>query len=79
MMQLLVSIAAGAGSFVIILGVVLVVTTKFANNAPEANTTLQYLITQLGSSGLAGWFPAVVALSIGVAFIVYFTGGKKYR
>lgn len=84
MMQILVALAYGAGAFVIILGVVLVVTTKFADAAPEANNTLQYLITQLGQGGLAGWFPVVIALSVGVAFISYFAfgqdkKGKSYR
>lgn len=77
MMQILVSLAYGAGAFVIILGTVIVVTAKFAANAPEANETLQYLITQLGQSGLAGWFPVVIALSVGVAFITYFAFGNK--
>ena len=82
MMQILVSLAYGAGAFIIILGTVIVVTTKFALNAPEANVTLQYLITQLGQTGLAGWFPVVIALSVGVAFISYFafgTKGNSYR
>lgn len=82
MMQILVSLAYGAGAFVIILGTVIVVASKFAANATEANTTLQYLITQLGQTGLAGWFPVVIALSVGVAFISYFAfggKGKSYR
>lgn len=83
MMQILVSLAYGAAAFIIILGTAIVVTSKFANNAPEANDTLQYLITQLGQSGLAGWFPVVIALSVGVAFISYFAfgggKGKSYR
>lgn len=80
MMQILVGLAYGAGAFVIILGTVLVVSSKFAANAPDANTTIQYLITQLGSTGLAGWFPVVIALSVGIAFISAFAfGGGKGR
>lgn len=82
MMQILVALAYGSAAFIIILGTAIVVTSKFAANAPEANATLQYLITQLGQTGLAGWFPVVIALSVGVAFISYFAfggRGKSYR
>ena len=35
-----------------------------------------YLTGQLGSSGLAGWIPAVIAVMIGGLFLAYF-GGRK--
>ena len=34
-----------------------------------------YLNTQLGSSGLSGWIPAVIAVAIGGLFLAYFGGG----
>jgi len=41
-----------------------------------------YLITELGSSGLAGWTPAIVAISVGMlifgAFLVGGGAGRKY-
>ena len=38
---------------------------------------LDYGATQLGSTGLLSWLPAVIALIIGVFFLAYFAGGKK--
>jgi len=35
------------------------------------------LSTQLGSSGLAGWIPAVIAVAIGALFLSYFMGRKR--
>ena len=44
-----------------------------------ANTTVQYLNTQLGQSGLAGWTPAIIALSVGMLFLGVFVArsGRK--
>lgn len=45
-------------------------------------TNTNYLLTQIGSSGLAGWTPAVIAISIGMLFLGFFLtgkGGKKGR
>jgi hypothetical protein len=39
-------------------------------------TNAKYLTTQLGTSGLAGWTPAVVAISIGLLFLGAFMVGK---
>jgi len=36
-----------------------------------------YLTSQLGSTGLAGWIPAVIAVMIGGLFLAYFGGRKK--
>lgn len=33
--------------------------------------------TQLGSTGLLSWLPAIIALLIGVFFLSYFAGGKR--
>lgn len=33
--------------------------------------------TQIGSTGLLSWLPAVIALLIGVFFLSYFAGSKK--
>jgi len=40
--------------------------------------TSGYLSTQLGSTGLAGWIPAVIAVAIGGLFLAYFGGKKGY-
>lgn len=37
---------------------------------------LQYMQTQIGSGGLAGWTPAIVALAIGLLFLGAFMVGK---
>ena len=42
-----------------------------------AYTTTGYLTTQLGTTGLAGWAPAVIAVFIGLLFLGAFMGGKK--
>ena len=44
-----------------------------------AYTNTNYLLGQLGSSGLAGWTPAIIALSIGMLFLGAFLlkGGNK--
>jgi len=84
-MEWLVSLGYGLGTFFLVIGVVVLVMGKFANNAGDANTntTLQYGITQLGSAGLLGWTPAIIAIVIGVFFLSYFgiggsSKGKKY-
>ena len=35
----------------------------------QSNTTVQYLLTQLGTTGLAGWTPAIIAISVGMLFL----------
>ena len=47
-------------------------------NAGYVNTN--YLTGQLGSSGLAGWTPAIIALSVGMIFLGAFLvrKGKSY-
>ena len=41
-----------------------------------ANTTVQYLLTQLGTTGLAGWAPAIIAVSVGMLLLGMFMVGK---
>jgi len=37
-----------------------------------------YLLGQLGSSGLAGWTPAIIAISVGLLFLgAFMVGGAK--
>lgn len=79
MTQAVVGIAFGIVTLALLVGVGSVVLTKFGNSAGPgaANDSVVYLIGQLGSSGLAGWVPAIIALAIGVMFISYFAGRKK--
>ncbi len=50
-------------------------------SAGQATTNTNYALGQLGSSGLAGWIPAIIALSIGLLFLGAFLvrGGGKGR
>ena len=46
-----------------------------------ATTNANYLTTQLGTSGLAGWTPAIIALAVGLLFLGAFMlqgKGKVY-
>jgi len=66
----LTGLALGIVIFAIMIGVGVVVLGKFGDSVGgSANTTVQYLITQMGSSGLAGWAPAIIALAVGLLFI----------
>ena len=71
------SLGYGLVTFAIIIGVGTVVLTKFGDSVGgTANTTVSYLNTQLGSSGLAGWTPAIIALSVGMLFLGVFLTKK---
>ena len=66
--------------FAIIIGVGSVVLFNFGNaTGGTANTNVQYLLGQLGSSGLAGWTPAIIAISVGLLFLgaFLFKGSKR--
>ena len=54
--------------------------TKYQSGTPTDGGYVSgvYLSGQLGSSGLAGWIPAVIAVMIGGLFLAYF-GGKKNK
>jgi len=47
--------------------------------AGTAYTSINYLTGQLGSSGLAGWTPAIIAVSVGVLLLGAFFVGKGCR
>lgn len=42
----------------------------------QSYTNTNYILTQLGTTGLAGWTPAIVAVSIGMLFLGFFAIGK---
>ncbi len=63
--------------FAIIIGVGSIILYNFGNAVGgEANTTTQYLLGQLGQSGLAGWTPAIIAISVGMLFLGAFMVNK---
>lgn len=68
----------GLVSFAIIIGVGTVVLVKFGDSVGgQANETTNYLNTQLGQSGLAGWTPAIIALVVGMLFLGAFMGKSR--
>ena len=70
----------GLVTFAIIIGVGTVILEKFGNSVGgTANETVQFLNTQLGSSGLAGWSPAIIAFAVGMLFLGAFMIGKSRR
>jgi len=80
----LANLGYGLVVFAIIIGVGSIVLFNFGNaTGGDANTTLQYLLGQLGQSGLAGWTPAIIAISVGIlflgAFMVRGEGKSKKR
>lgn len=67
----------GVVTFAITIGIGTVVLTKFGNAVGgTANTTVDYLNTQLGTSGLAGWAPAIIAFAVGMLFLGAFLINK---
>ena len=79
MFNVLTGLAMGIVIFAITIGVGSVVLTKFGNSVGgTANTTVQALITDLGTSGLAGWTGAIIALAVGLLFIGALMGKNKY-
>ena len=78
----LTALGYGLVVFAIIIGVGSVVLYNFGNaTGGTANTNVQYLLGQLGQSGLAGWTPAIIAISVGLLFLGAFLigGGGKGR
>ena len=47
-----------------------------STTASTGTTNLEYMDTQMGSSGLAGWTPAIIALSVGMLFLGVFLTKK---
>jgi predicted anti-sigma-YlaC factor YlaD len=77
MFNQLTALGWGIVTFAIIIGIGTVVLSKFGDAVGgTANTTVQYLNTQLGTTGLAGWTPAIIALSIGLLFLGAFLMNK---
>ena len=78
MVQQLTVIGFAIIGLVVLVGIGLTVLSKLGDSvgAGAANDSISYGITQLGSTGLLGWLPAVIALLIGVFFLAYFAGGR---
>ena len=75
----LTAIGWGLTMFAIIVGIGLVVLSKLGDTVGgTANTTIQYVMTQMGSTGLAGWIPVVIVVLIAGLVLALFGGGKKY-
>jgi len=57
-------------------------TTASATPTGTSWTNINYMNTQLGTSGLAGWTPAIIAFSVGMMFfggiLVYMGKGRQY-
>ena len=51
--------------------------TTSATPTGPAYTNTAYVLTQLGSTGLAGWVPAIIAVSVGVLFLGMFMVGQQ--
>lgn len=82
MFDQLTALGYGIVVFAIIIGVGSIVLSNFGNSVGgTANTTTQYMLTQLGSTsgGLASWTPAIIALSVGLLFLGAFLVGKGGR
>lgn len=76
----LTALGYGLVVFAIIIGVGSVVLYNFGNaTGGTANTNVQYLLGQLGQSGLAGWTPAIIAISVGLLFLGAFMVGGGGR
>jgi len=45
----------------------------------DSAVSTNYLTTQLGSTGLAGWTPAIIAISVGMLFLGVFLTRSKGR
>jgi len=77
MFNQLTALGYGLVIFAVIIGVGSVILSNFGNAVGgTANTTTQYLLGQLGSSGLAGWTPAIIAVAVGTLFLGAFMIGK---
>lgn len=78
MMDVLQGIGYGIVGLAILVVVGIVVLQKLGDaTGGDANTTANYLSTQLGSTGLSGWVPAIIAVAVGALFLAYFVGKKR--
>lgn len=74
------ALGIGIISFAIIIGVGTIVLQEFGDAVGgTANTTVAYMTTELGQNGLAGWTPAIVAISIGMLFLGMFLFNREER
>ena len=76
----LTALGYGLVIFAVIIGVGSVILYEFGDAVGgTANTNTNYLLGQLGESGLAGWTPAIIAISVGVLFLGAFMlkGGRR--
>ena len=70
MFDALIGLGYGIIIFAVLIGVGSIVLYNFGNaSGGTANTNVQYLLGQLGQSGLAGWTPAIIAISVGLLFL----------
>ena len=77
----LTALGYGIITFAILIGVGSIMLNQFGNaTGGTANTTVQYLLTQLGTSGLAGWTPAIIAFAVGMLFLgaFFIKSGRRY-
>jgi hypothetical protein len=78
MMDVLQGIGYGIVALTIIVVIGSVVISKLGEaTGGSANTTAQYLLLQLGSTGLSGWVPAIIAVAVGALFLSYFMGKRR--
>jgi len=79
MIDVLSGIGYGIIGFAVIIVIGIVVIGKLGESVGgTGNTTAVSIIAYLGTSGLAGWIPAVIAVAIGGLFMVYFGSKKAY-
>lgn len=78
--NMLTAIGWGLVMFAIIVGIGLVVLSKLADTVGTgtANTTINYVMGQMGSDGLAGWIPVVIVVLIAGIVLALFGGKKNY-
>jgi hypothetical protein len=78
MMDVLQGIGYGVVGLAILVVVGIVVLQKLGTaTGGDANETATYLAGQLGSTGLSGWVPAIIAVAVGALFLAYFVGKKR--
>jgi len=76
MFENLTGLGYGIIVFAILIGVGSIVLFNFGNaSGGTANANVQYMLGQLGQSGLAGWTPAIIAISVGLLFLGAFMVG----
>jgi hypothetical protein len=78
MINNIIALGYGLVVFAILIGVGSIVLWNFGQSTGgTANTNVQYVLTQLGTSGLAGWVPAIIAVAVGLLFLGAFMVNNK--